>query len=320
MHPWLIVVLSVLGFALVGALGFAYYAYRTAFYHSERAKRTEPRFSRGEQYLPLHEQMRAMVRDLKDDPCEEISIRAQDGKTLFARYYHVADGAPLQIQAHGYRSWSIHDFSGGNRMAREMGHNVLLVDQRSHGKSEGNVITFGLLERYDLLAWVNYAVERFGKETPIFLSGISMGAATVLMCSALELPESVVGVIADCPYSSPKEIIQKVCRDRGLPPGLAYPFLRLGARLYGGFCLSEEGPITAVRNAKVPVLVIHGEDDRFVPCDMSRRIREASPSGVLLETFPGAGHGISYLVDTERYRRLTESFVRFCLEKRNCRA
>lgn len=143
---------------------------------------------------------------------ESVFITSFDGVKLYARYYHVRDGAPLQIQFHGYRGSALLDFCGGNKLAREIGHNTLVVDQRAHGKSGGNTITFGINERYDCLSCINYAVERSGKETPIFLSGVSMDAATVLMASELNLPDNVIGIIADSPYSSPEEIIRKVCR------------------------------------------------------------------------------------------------------------
>jgi fermentation-respiration switch protein FrsA (DUF1100 family) len=141
-----------------------------------------------------------------------------------------------------------------------------------------------------------------------------MGAATVLMASALPLPENVMGIIADCPYSSPKAVIQKVCRDMHFPVRLTYPFLRLGARLFGGFSLSDEGAVDAVKESRVPILVIHGEDDRFVPCEMSREIAKAAPEKVRLETFPGAGHALSYMLDPVRYRRVTAEFLQRCLD------
>ena len=192
------------------------------------------------------------------------------------RYYHVRDGAPLQIQFHGYRGAALRDFCGGNKLARESGQNTLVVDQRAHGKSGGNTITFGIRERLDCLSWVKYANQRFSSGTPIFLSGVSMGATTVLMASELKLPANVMGIIADCPYSSPEVIIRKVCReDMHLPPALTMPLIRLGARLFGHFVLNESSAVQAVGNKNIPILLLHGEDDRFVPCDMSREIFDA---------------------------------------------
>ena len=70
--------------------------------------------------------------------------------------------------------------------------------------------------------------------------------------------------------------------------------------------------LRALQRAYVPVLLIHGEEDHFVPCEMSRELRKACVSPVTLELFPDAGHGMSYLTDPVRYRRITEAFLEHC--------
>lgn len=270
----------------------------------------------GEQYARVKDQTDALRREMQALPCEEICITAPDGTRLCGGYYHLADGAPLQIQFHGYRGSRHRDFCGGHKLARELGHNTLVVDQRAHGNSGSRTITFGIRERRDCLAWVDYALQRFGRELPILLSGVSMGAATVLMASGLPLPENVRGVIADSPYSAPEKIIRKVCRDMHLPPKLSFPFVRLGGRIFGGFDITEASALQAVQHTRLPILILHGEDDRFVPCSMSREIRSANPESVTLETFPGAGHGLSYVSDPQRYRCIVSEFVQRCLNGR----
>ena len=183
-----------------------------------------------------------------------------------------------------------------------------MVDQRSHGKSEGNTITFGIKERRDCLSWIQYICERFGNDTPIILCGLSMGAATVLMATDLELPPNIKGIIADCPYSSPKAIIQKVCKDMHLPPKLLYPFVKLGACLLAGFNLEESDAVSAVKNTSIPILIIHGDDDRFVPYYMSEEIAKAN-SSVIFETISTAGHGLCYMVEPKKYEDVTVKFI-----------
>ena len=304
---------------LLIVLLIAGFSYRTAFYSSAHRKEDHYALPQGEQYEKEQPRMLSLIQEMDDIPFEPISISASDGTGLFARYYHIRDGAPLQIQFHGYRGTALRDFCGGNKLARESGQNTLVVDQRAHGRSGGRTITFGIRERMDCLCWAEYASQRFGSNTPIFLSGVSMGAATVLMASELELPCNVIGIIADCPYSSPEAIIRKVCReDMHLPPALVMPFVRLGARLFGHFDLKEASAVQAVRNTDIPILLLHGEDDRFVPCDMSREIFDACAGEKTRITFPGAGHGLSYIVDTVRYSEAVSRFVDQCL--RNSRS
>lgn len=287
-------------------LFLSYFAYRKAFF-SPRANRTAIAATEGPQFEPHRDAMRRIFVQLAERPYEDVTIQSHDGLTLYGRYYHIRDGAPLGIAFHGYRSCAMTDFAGGSELCFEMGQNLLLVDQRSHGKSQGDTITFGILERLDCLNWVNYAAQRF--HCDILLYGLSMGAATVLMASALDLPPNVKGIVADCPYSSPECIIRKVCKQMGFPPSLTFPFIRLGGLLFGRFDVCKTTAAEAVRHSKVPVLIIHGESDGFVPCEMSEDVLNACPSLVARHTFPGADHGISYLVDTPRYKKVVSDFI-----------
>ena len=142
-----------------------------------------------------------------------------------------------------------------------------------------------------------------------------MGATTVLMASDLELPETVCAIVADCPYSTPKDIISKVAAEMGLPERPAVALCSLGARLYGGFCVNGGGALKAVRSTRIPILLLHGEEDQLVPCHMSREIYDACAADKELQTFPGAGHGMCYLEDPQRYEATVGAFLNRCLRK-----
>lgn len=297
---------------MILTLVIAYVCYRISFFAPKRIadKDVEIHLPTGGQYDALRDSIKKSVDRMLARDYEPVWITTFDGHKLFARYYHVADGAPLQIQFHGYKSHAVLDFSGGSYLASMLGQNALVVDQRSHGQSEGRSITFGIKERKDILNWVDYANQRFGIDTKIILCGLSMGAATVLMASELDLPENVVGIMADCPYSSPKEIIKKVCNDTmHLPANLLYPFIWLGAKLFAGFDLEESSPVAAVQKSRIPILIMHGEGDDFVPCDMSRKIQAANPEKVTLVTVPDAGHGLAYMVNPPIYEKAAIAFL-----------
>lgn len=302
--------LGTLAAAAVLVLIVSYICFRMAFY-ADRRKPTSPDvldLPDGEVYKPFLSFMESCAREVRGMEFEELHTTSYDGLPLYGRYFEYAPGAPIELMMHGYRGSAERDLSGGVRRAFQLGHSVLLVDQRCSGRSGGNVITFGIREHRDCLTWVKKMDDRFGKDARIILTGISMGAATVLLAAGQPLPKNVIGVLADCGYTSAKEIIQVVIRDMGLPPKLAYPFVKLGARLYGGFDLEEVAPCEEVKKATVPVIFFHGEDDAFVPCYMSRVNYEACPTRKSLVTIPGAGHGLSYPVAPEQYLTAMREF------------
>lgn len=254
----------------------------------------------GEIYEPHRDTMRHWMDITRQLPCREFSITSYDGLKLYGKYYECQPGAPIELMFHGYRGLAERDLCGGVQRCFHLGRNALLVDQRSAGKSDGKVITFGIKERWDCVHWAEFMAKAF-PDSKLILTGISMGASTVLMASALPLPQSVVGIIADCGFTSAKEIIQKVIRQLHLPAKLAYPFVRLGAILWGGFDPEESSAIEAVKMCRLPVFLAHGENDDYVPCQMSIDNYNACSAPKQLFTVPGAGHGLCYMIDKDGY-------------------
>lgn len=300
-----IIICAVLILALLGI----YASYHKTFYSPPRDPSKPEKLTPVGNH-PFREETHEMAVKISSIPCEFVTAVSYDGLKLSARYYKGRDDMPLCICFHGYRGAAMRDFSGGGLLLIDEGYNVLIVDQRAHGRSDGTTITFGVRERYDVLTWIDYANERFGADTPIYLFGISMGAATVIMASGLELPDNIRAVAADCPYSSPKKIIKHVCRRIRLNPELCWPIIWLASRIFGHFDVNEITGAEAVKKTKLPILIIHGEGDRFVPPQMSEEIKLANPGMVERHTFADAGHGLSYFYDTERYKSIVKDFLK----------
>ena len=198
-------------------------------------RRAAQEFPPGKVYEPFYDAMRHWTAELEAEPYTPMEVRTPDGLTLRGRYYPLGrEDGPLEILFHGYRGFSERDMSGALERCRAVGHSLLLVDQRAHGRSDGHVITFGAREKGDVFLWLDAAADVWGQR-PTMIGGVSMGCTTVLLAAGEELPERVFAVLADCGYTRTKDIICKVIRQIGLPPRLLYPLVRLAAVLYGGF-------------------------------------------------------------------------------------
>lgn len=281
-----------------------------AFYASRRETMDPEAYDipPGKIYEPFREVMVGWMKEVRQLPHEEFSIQSFDGLTLYGKYYEYESGAPIELMFHGYRGNAERDLCGGVQRCFALKRSALIVDQRTSGKSQGRVISFGVNESRDCLDWVDFMVSHFGPDVRIILTGISMGASTVLIAAGQKLPPNVIGALADCGYTSAKDIIKKVIRQLHLPANFLYPFVKLGARLYGRFDLEAVSPIEAMKHCQVPVIFFHGEDDDFVPCDMSRANYEACTAEKRLVTVPGAGHGLGYPVDQASYLNVLWEF------------
>lgn len=298
---WPLIVLSALLFAILAA---SFVCFMMVFYSPKRKPLgpDEYEIPKGEIYEVFREDMIAWTKQIRSMPHEDIEIRSTDGLTLRAKYFEYAKDAPIELLFHGYKGNAERDLCGGVERCFRLGRNAMIIDQRASGRSDGHVITFGIKESADCYEWVKYTVARFGKEKKIIIGGISMGAATVMMATRFDLPKNVVCVLADCGYTSPKEIIKKVVKEMKLPADLIYPFIRLGALIYGRFNLEETSAMETMKKCTVPVVFVHGDDDAFVPYDMSVRLHDACTSEKkILITIHGAGHGLAFPVDQDGY-------------------
>lgn len=246
---------------------------------------------------------------LKDHNAQEVTVSSYDRLKLSGTWLPADNPKGTIILAHGYRSCKLVEFSMVLDFYRSHSLNLLLIDQRAHGKSQGQLITFGVKESRDLETWVHWHNEKIG-EYPLILSGLSMGASTVLYLADKNLPKNVKGIIADCGFTSPWEIISSVFRRvTHLPAVPSLWVADICARVFGGFSLREMDTRKILPNNKIPLLIIHGTADDFVPCDMSRQAYAVCAGDKDLFLVEGAEHGLSFLVDTERYKEKVVAFL-----------
>ena len=306
-----IILICVATVALVVLLTAAI-CYFMVFYSKDRKPRAEDDYDLppGEEYKPFYPQMIEWTKRSRATPHRKVEIKTFDGLTLRGRYYELTPEAPIEIMMHGYHGNLERDLSGGIFRALSIGHSVLLFDHRGSGLSDGNTLTFGINESRDCRKWIDYVLTEINPDAKIILSGVSMGAATAMITSGYEdLPENVVGVVADCGYTSAKDIIKKVVKEMKLPSNLLYPFIKLGARIFGGFDLDEFSPIEQVKKSKIATVFVHGDIDGFVPMEMSERNYEAcSSKHKKLVIIKGADHGLAYPVGRQDYLDILTEF------------
>lgn len=299
---WYYIVLIVILVIFILLLLLTYICFKMTFY-SKNEKRINDDISipNDEIHQEFKDDIFQDITDVRKLSYKEYSIKSHDGLILTGKFYESIKGAPIEVMFHGYRGSAEIDLSTGVKRAFLCGRNVLLVNQRASNGSEGHVITFGIKERFDCVDWANFVVNEFGPHVEIILTGISMGAATVLMAGSMNIPDNVIGILADCGYNKPKDIIMKVVEDMKLPAKLIYPFIKLSARLFGKFNLEEYSPYESVKKMKVPVFFVHGTNDTFVPCYMSQKLFNACVTKKVLVTINDAKHGTSYMKDPEKY-------------------
>lgn len=244
---------------------------------------------------------------------EDVYITSFDGLKLHARFFPAEGTAERAVLcAHGYRGAPFKDFCTSTRWLHEHGCDLLLIDERAHGQSEGKYICYGVKERFDVRDWSRWLDDRLDGETPIYLYGVSMGCATVMMASGLELPKNVSGIIADCGYTTPAAICGRTLY--GITRKPIYPmmwFLDLKCRIRAHYSLWGASATEALRRNTRPVLFVHGTADDFVPPEMTRENYAACAADKELFMVKGAKHANAFLVDPEGYQqRLTAFFAR----------
>lgn len=267
------------------------------------------RLSGSKKVSELHKKCEAASKKLENMEHEKVFINSFDGVKLTGHWFDCENPQRVIIAMHGWRSSWSRDFGAISPFWQEQSCAVLYAEQRGQGNSEGDYMSFGLLERFDCLEWIKWACQKTNETLPIYLAGISMGASTILMTGGLTLPKNVRGIIADCGFTSPHDIWRHVVKNNlKIPYDIYSPLIDGIIRKKLAIDAREYSCIHAMKTCKTPVLFIHGSDDRFVPVWMTYENFKACASPKRLFIVPGATHGLCYLVNQKGYERSCINF------------
>lgn len=297
------------GLLTVAEAGGSVYFYRRTMKRGNAKKERTMKMAGTDwnQYMPLIEKRKEYMISR---PHEDVCLKSWDGLKLHGTWFPAEGQKKTVICFHGYTSYGMSDYIGLSDYYMKNGFNMLLVDERAHGESEGEYIGFGCLDRKDALDWIGWVIGRTGEDSRILLHGTSMGGATVLMASGLELPEQVKGIISDCGFTSAKEVFTHVLHSMYHLP--AFPMIQIASlvnKKKAGYSLGECNAAEEVRRAAVPILLIHGSGDTFVPSSMCRKIYENCASEKKMLIVEGAAHAESYYKDMEAYENALNEFI-----------
>ncbi len=314
---WIWILAGIFLLLLLALLGAGQYFFRFAVLRRSTEREDEQYEQPDSIWNPFRERMEEAQAWIREHTAETLEITSLDGLKLRALYLPADLEAPkgMILAFHGYRSLATIDFALETKFFHDLGYAVVLPYQRSHGLSEGKYITYGVKERLDCRDWARYLAERF-RPKALFLAGISMGASTVMMASELELPGCVRGVIADCGFTSPWEIMKHVSRrDFKLPAFPLLLILELFTRCRAGFSLKGADSRKALAKTHLPVLFLHGKQDDFVPLSMTRENFAACAGEKDVFLVPEAGHAQSFAMDTPGCEKQIAAFLEKCVDK-----
>lgn len=214
------------------------------------------------------------------------------------------------VISHGYKG-NRETMANYAKMFYDMGYNVLLPDDRAHGDSAGEYISFGWLDRLDYLSWINKLLAVKGEDERILLFGVSMGGATMEMLSGENLPTQVKAIIADCGYSSIKEELIYLLKEQyHLPEYPFEPMVSTINRQRLGYYLGDVSSKTQLAKNRRPILFIHGGKDTYVPVHMAYENYRATKAPKQLWIVKNATHAESFWYNPEAYKQRVTSFLK----------
>ena len=241
---------------------------------------------------------------------KKVTITSFDDTPLTGFVYENKFSSRWVIAFHGYRGTHKEIlYCGFATHFYDMGYNVLAPDQRASGESGGKYIGMGWLERKDVLAWIDWILER-EPDAEIILFGDSMGASTVLAASGEKLPDNVKVVISDSAYGSVRYVFDKTTHDN-FKLQLA-PIISIGnmfSRFFAGYDFSEADICSQVAKSTVPILFFHGKDDKIVCFDNLEKLYKAKHGCKEMHAVEGAGHVCSSFVLGDEYWQIIRDFI-----------
>lgn len=290
---------------IIGFLILLFIIYKEFLYTPKKGQNDEYNF-KGIMRLLDKDELTSMINELKAIPYEDLYIKSFDGLKLHGYFYENKSSNQYVILFCGYRGSPRRDFCARAIDLIESGRNVILCDYRGHGLSEGHVITLGRKEQHDVVSWVNYIQDRFGKSIRVSVVGASLGATTVLLASD-KLP-SEVKVFADGGFTSQKAIVKQIVKRKNLNPNICWFLVCLSALIFGHVHLKDDAVIN-VKNSKCEFMIVHCLKDTIIPATLNKDLFEVNKEHTTLVFFENHQHAMAYFKEREKYKKLFFDFL-----------
>lgn len=284
---------------------FLFIVYKLYFYTPVKGQNDEYNFG-GIMKLLGKAEITKMVDKLLTIPYQDLYTKSYDGLKLHGYFYENKNSNQYVLLFCGFRCSSRRDYCARTLDLIESGRNVILCDQRGHGLSEGHTITLGRKEQHDVVSWVKFIQEKFGKDARITVVGASFGATTVLLASDKLPPE--VKVFADGAYPSQKAIIRYILKRKKLNPNIYWPIVYLTALIYGHVRLKDDAAIN-VGKSKCQIMMVHCTKDTVVPLEMNQKLFEANKKTAQVVLFENQQHAMAYFKEREKYKKIFFDFL-----------
>ena len=237
----------------------------------------------------------------------KVSITTNDGLCLMGSVI-LNKGSKWVVLVHGYMG-RLEDMIPQAKAFYERGYHILLIDLRGHGKSEGDVIGFGYLDHLDLMQWIDFIKAQYAANH-IILYGVSMGAATVMLCSN-QVDEHVDGIIEDCGFSNLKDQLAFIVSHMvpHVPSKFLIFALSLVMKYKAGYRIQDVDCEKCVSQSKVPILFLHGERDGFIEIGMMYRLYESCHSKKKMVSLPKGRHASNHKFEPVLYWDSIDEFL-----------
>lgn len=239
---------------------------------------------------------------------KETTMQSVTKNNLVGYSFENKDSNKWVVVVHGYTS-EAKKMASYIKHFYELGYNVFAPDLIAHGKSGGDFYTMGGFDSDDLVAWTKkISSEKNNPEIAIF--GISMGSSTVMNSLNKDLPNNVKIAIADSGYVNlTKEFTYQLKKLFNLPYFPVIPSASAVTKVRAGYFLSDVDATEALKANKRPILLLHGEEDGFVPLEHGKEAYELITSEKEFHSFKGAKHVKAERIYREQYWNIIKNFL-----------
>lgn len=255
---------------------------------------------------PWRKEMEISISFLEALSPQYVAITARDKTALSARWFDQGSRHTV-IMLHGFKASAYSNCCIQGKYFWEKGFNLLLIDQRAHGRSGGKATTFGLIEQYDLMDWINWCRSNTATDK-VVCYGVSMGSATVAYASSKLTPDAMNLMILDCGYSSPYTQMDSVAKKNHIPWRLMAPLVRPLVKCLLN-CDLRETVYEALEKTSIPAFFLHGTADDVVDIGQGMKNYQSCRSEKNALFVDGAPHTTAFVSGGSQAQQALSEFI-----------